>query len=349
MFKSLPQRIVTSILLLSLISFLDLFISFEINTAIFYVLPIAIFSYQDKISFRYSFLFATISALCWGTIDYTTHIYSHDAYRAYNWISRYAMFFLVAAFINRYYIEKQLKKIISLQKATLEENNKDLVLLNDKLNKFVGVAAHDIRNPVGAIQMMSEMILEDETLAPEQKNWVRMIKDSAANSLQILNDTLNISQIQSGTLQLNMTIGDYIGFVKDCLVMNNYLAERKQQTISFESGIPSLQVNFDKGRMTQAINNLITNAIKYSETNTAIKVTIVLAGERNELVLTRVIDQGLGIEEKFHARLFDPFITKTGLGLAIVKKIVEMHHGSIDFISEVGKGSEFFFTLPILP
>ncbi|MEN9686285.1 MAG: hypothetical protein RLZZ28_2071 [Bacteroidota bacterium] len=357
MFKSLPQRIVTSILLLSLISFLDLFISFEISTAVFYVFPIILFSYQDEISFRYSILFASVSALSWGLIDYTTHIYSHETYRAYNWISRYAMFFLTATVTNRYYIEKKLQKIISLQKNELEETNKQLVRTNDKLNKFIGIAAHDIRNPVGAIQMMSEMILEDETVKPDIKNWVGMIKESAASSLQILNDTLNVSQIQSGTIQLNLTDNDYIRFVNDCLVMNNYLAERKKQTISFESAIPSLRVSFDRGRMTQVINNLITNAIKYSETNTAIKVTIRLAGEQGEFVLTTVLDQGLGIEEKFHAKLFDPFITtnnqptdnesKTGLGLAIVKKIVEMHRGNINFISKPGKGSEFFFTIPI--
>jgi len=91
--------------------------------------------------------------------------------------------------------------------------------------------------------------------------------------------------------------------------------------------------------------------------NTNITVKVEYSGENKERVLTEIQDQGLGIDEKYHATLFDPFTTtanlptnnesKTGLGLAIVKKIVQLHDGTIAFTSEKGKGSNFYFSIPI--
>jgi signal transduction histidine kinase len=202
------------------------------------------------------------------------------------------------------------------------------------------------------------MVLEDKTLSVDTLQWVNMIKSSATNSLQILNDTLNISQIQSGTIQLNMAQTDYIKFIEESRTMNKYLADKKKQTLVFESSINSVTVSIDKARLLQVINNLLTNAIKYSNPNTTITIKVDYADDAHTQIKTQVIDQGLGIEEKYHAKLFDPFTTtnnkptnnesKTGLGLAIVKKIVELHQGSIDFTSEVGKGSNFFFTIPVV-
>lgn len=110
--------------------------------------------------------------------------------------------------------------------------------------------------------------------------------------------------------------------------------------------------------MLQIINNLVTNAIKYSEKNKTILVRISWTNETQTEVLTEVIDEGIGIDEKYHEILFDPFVTTsnmttanestTGLGLAIVQKLVHMHGGTLQFSSEKGKGSNFSFTLPLI-
>jgi signal transduction histidine kinase len=219
------------------------------------------------------------------------------------------------------------------------------------------MAAHDIRNPVGSIKMIAEMFLEKKEVSDESRSWIKMVEAAATNSLQILNDTLNISKIHSGTINLNKSKVDYIKFIQDCVLANQFLAHQKEQNIVFESTIDQIEVNFDASRFSQVVNNLLTNAIKYSNTNTTIIVRVSFYDAEKSKILTNIIDQGLGIDEEYHATLFDPFVTtsnkptsnesSTGLGLAIVKKIVELHQGTIEFTSEKDKGSNFFFTIPI--
>ncbi len=351
------QRILVSSALLLLIGFADYHISPEISTAVFYLFPLVIFSYQNSQKFWLSILFSLVTAIAWSWVDYHTHPYTQERNLLLNWLSRYVLFFITAFATNRYFTERKLKLVILGQQKELTQKNAELFTANKELNKFVGMAAHDIRNPVGAIQMMTDLILEDETLSPDNKKWVDMIKTSATNSLQILNDTLNISQIQSGTIQLNISQTEYLKFIQDSLVMNKHLADKKNQTIVFETSIETVLVSIDKARLLQVVNNLLTNAIKYSNLNTSITVKVAFTDASQTQIQTQVIDQGLGIDEKFHTRLFDPFTTtdnkptnnesKTGLGLAIVKKIVELHQGSIGFTSEVSKGSNFFFTIPV--
>lgn len=349
-------RIFWSLASLGIIAFADLHISHEVNTTLFYYIPILIFSYNDKMPLKFGLLFAGITSVVWGVVDYKTNIYEEGNYQGFNLIARWVGFSIVAVILHRFFIEKELRKTIAAQTLSLKEANEKLTAANDELNRFVGMAAHDIRNPVGAIQMTSEMLREDESLGEEAKEFIDMIHTAATNSLLILNDTLNISQIQSGTLTLKKQQQDYIAFLTEDLKMNEHQATRKKQTLSLETPFTSVELLFDKNRMLQVVNNLVSNAIKYSEPGKPILVRVHYSDDNKNSVLTEVIDQGQGIDEKFHEHLFDPFVTtsnkttgnesKTGLGLAIVKKIVELHEGSVGFTSEKGKGSNFFFTLP---
>ena len=351
------QRTILSIIILLLIAFIDSLVTFEIASNFFYLVPILFFSYSNLYSRKQLILFALLTTALRVFVDFETHPYNNQVNFYVNILGRFLVFFFATLVVNGFYVEKEQRKIINQQKNELETVNKNLEQSNKELNKFIGVAAHDIRNPVGSIQMMAEMILDDKHLSDETRKWVAMVKTSAQSSLQILNDTLNISQIQSGTITLNKKKTDYIQFVKDNLETNVHLAQKKDQKVLFNSSSSSIEINIDQSRMTQVLNNLITNAIKYSEAGKEITVKVEMIGEANDIIKTHVIDNGLGIDEKFHAQLFDPFIitsniptgneSKTGLGLAIVKKIVELHDGTIDFTSEKGVGSDFFFTLPI--
>lgn len=346
------KRVIFGFILLPLIGIFDYYTSFEINTAIFYSLPLIIFSYQTAYPLWYSIVFACLATLVWGYVDDKTHPYSHDRYRLVNLVSR-SFFFLATTFAsNLFCMEREQKLIISEQKKSLEKTN-------DQLNKILGIAAHDIRNPVSAIQAMSEILLMDQQLSADSRELATHIKTSAKNSLEILNHTLNLSQIRSGTVVLNRVTADYIAFVKESLLPNEHIAANKEQTIRFETTIPSLMLSFDQAKLLQIINNLVTNAIKYSERNKTILVKISWLNEAKNEVLTEVIDEGMGIDEKYHEILFDPFVTTTnkttgnesttGLGLAIVQKLVALHGGTLQFTSEKGKGSTFFFTLPLAP
>ncbi|MEY2902587.1 MAG: hypothetical protein RLY89_1693 [Bacteroidota bacterium] len=357
MFKSPAIRLVFAIALLLTIAIIDYNIVFEISLAVFYVIPILIFSFQDKYQFNYSLIFAVLTSVLWEYVDNFTHPYSHASYQVVNFITRAILFVLAAYASKGFFEERKLLKIITEQKLQQEKTNQQLEASNTELNKFIGMAAHDIRNPVGAIKMMSEMLLDKNDLDAEMRQWMELVKTSATNSLQILNDTLNISQIQSGTIELNKTKEDYITFLKETIQLIKYQAEKKNQTIHFETSIDQVILQFDRSRMTQVVNNLYTNAIKYSPAGTEITVSIAWENADHTTILTSVKDQGMGIDQKFHASLFNPFTTtsnqptdnesKTGLGLAIVKKIVELHQGSIGFTSEKGMGSTFYFTLPV--
>jgi signal transduction histidine kinase len=329
----------------------------EISFALFYLIPVIISSYQNIVPFKYTVMISIISTASLSIVDHYKNSYSTWTNELLNCIPKFIFSIIIPLAIHQYFYEKELRRKIEIQKEELNIANQQLNQANAELNKFIGMAAHDIRNPVGGIQTVAEMLLENESMIDEQKNLIRMIQLAAIHSLQILNDTLNISMIQSGTISMNKTMSDFISFIKESIILNKYLADKKNQTIKFESDIDQLEMNFDRSRLSEVLNNLLTNAIKYSNMNTCITIKITYDGNNREQVLTSIMDRGLGIDKKYHATLFDPFTTtinkptdnesKTGLGLAIVKRIVQLHNGTIGFTSEKGKGSNFYFSIPI--
>ncbi len=237
---------------------------------------------------------------------------------------------------------------INQQKIRLED-------LNDQKNKFLGIAAHDLRNPISAINMFSSLMLEepDTGLAEEYLDFVHEIKNSSTFMLTLLNDLLDISKIESGKIEINRAETDYIEFVKKCVKVNRLFAEQKHIVIREDYEKSSKIINIDLEKITQVLNNLISNAIKYSHRDTEITVRIFY---RDNMIVTEVADQGQGIPSEELPNLFKEFQKtsvqstegekSTGLGLAIVKRIIETHGGTISVESEVGKGSAFSFTLP---
>ena len=169
MLKTRNQIIWVSSLSLILVGIIDYFLSYEIRSLILYIIPIALFSYQNKLSQKYLILFSTIAAMMWGILEFLTHPYSNDQFFFFNMVTRLAIFILTSVILKRLVIEKEQRMIISIQKKALEETNEKLQLTNAELNKFIGIAAHDIRNPVGNILSFSELLLDNET-STEEKN-----------------------------------------------------------------------------------------------------------------------------------------------------------------------------------
>lgn len=358
MLKTKLQVILISSILLIIAGISDYYLQYEIASSLLYIIPIYFFSYQNRISLKYVILFSSFAGAQWFLIDFATHPYPNDIYLIWNSFTRLIIFLLISIVLKRIVIEQEQNQIISVQKQQLLEINQKLLESNTELNKLIGIAAHDIRNPVGNIISFSELLVENnQTLTEEERKILRIIHTSSKNALQILNDTLNISQINSGTLILNKVSVDYISFIKECIALNKYLADNKKQNIRFVSTIDSKIMEFDESRMQQAFTNLLTNAIKYSDFNTTIVVNVTYSDDNQSHLKTEIIDQGLGIVKEDKSIIFQPFSTtsniptdnesRTGLGLAITKKIIELHNGTIDFISEKGKGSNFFFTIPI--
>jgi len=253
-------------------------------------------------------------------------------------------------------VNQLLENKVKICTTELEKLNKRLTELNVEKNRYVGMVAHDLINPIGSAENFSYLLLDDfDTLSNEEKlHLIKIINKNCSFSMNLIHDYLDVSKIEAGIFDLNLTKQDYISFVHENVKQNGILAKNKSQEILVESNIEELQLSFDKNKFEQVFNNLLSNAIKYSRFNTKIKVLISILG--NELI-TRFVDEGLGIPANEIATIFHPFQKtsikptanekSSGLGLAIVKKIVESHNGTVSVESEVGKGSVFTFKIPL--
>lgn len=260
--------------------------------------------------------------------------------------------------ITKYFEYNDVKLILVMifDISELEIQRKHLKALNDLKNEFLGMAAHDLRNPISEIMGASSLLLQhsDKIEDEEKIELLDMIQRSSNFMLNLVNDLLDISTIEAGKLELEMSKNDYIEFVENILSLNRIIAKQKDITIETEYGENIPQIQFDKTRITQVINNLVSNAIKFSNEGT--KITVKIETDQDS-VITKVIDQGPGIPGNELTKIFAEFQKtsvkaskgerSTGLGLAIAKKIVEKHGGKIGVKSEVGKGSAFYFLLPI--
>ena len=244
---------------------------------------------------------------------------------------------------------------LSIKTLELEALNSKLSELNLEKNNYIAMVAHDLRNPIGIAESFTEVLMEEQdNLSKEtQLEYLTHIKTNCSFSLNLIHDFLDVSKIEAGIFDLNVSELEYISFVKSSIVFEEILAKSKSQEIIITTGSSSILARFDKNKMQQVLINLLSNAIKYSLPGTKIVLDIT---ETETEIQTKITDQGQGIPEEEISKLFNPFQTtsvkatanekSTGLGLAIVKKIIEAHHGWVKVESEVGKGSSFYFAFP---
>jgi signal transduction histidine kinase len=241
------------------------------------------------------------------------------------------------------------------QKQALYEKNQHLTELNKQKNQLLGFAAHDLRNPMSVINSYSEILIQvaENLDFNKLKNILHLIHTSSKFSLQLLNDILDYSKIESGTLDLQKIKVSYTRFLKQSVSQNEILSTQKNISIKLNVPGNDLIFEFDPRRLEQVLNNLISNAIKFSYPGGEITISV---KDGDDYIETSVKDNGQGIPESDLEYLFEPFRQtsvkstnnekSTGLGLAIVKKIIDVHEGKIYVKSKVGEGSVFSFQLP---
>jgi len=263
--------------------------------------------------------------------------------------------------------EGHLKKLIDAnikQQRSLREKNRhitrqkeELAGLNELKNRFLGMAAHDLRNPLTIMQMYSDYLLEDgDGLTEEQRDYLGIIHESSTFMRSLIDDLLDISHIESGEVTLEYKRADYIAFIHHLVERNRPIAARKEIMLDVETSSPAVSFSFDQKKIEQVMTNLLSNAIKYSSPGHPVRVRIFA---NQTVCVTEVIDSGPGIPEKDLENLFQPFHRSsvkttggeksTGLGLTIVKRIVEGHGGSVSVSSRVGRGTAFRYELPLTP
>jgi signal transduction histidine kinase len=244
---------------------------------------------------------------------------------------------------------KQLKR----NQITIESRNAELDEMNQLKNKFISMAAHDLRNPIVSILGFAEVLLSETQLSTEDsRRYLKIITAACNKMLDLISDTLDVSVIESGELVLNLGIGSLADLVAERVQIFEPIARRKN--IEIVKQFSNVEDSwFDPSRIAQVLDNLISNAIKFSPHGKQIFVSL---KELNDLLIISIKDQGPGIPAEDQYRVFDHFQTlqakptdgesSTGLGLAIVKNIVDVHKGTISVESEPGEGATFAFTLP---
>lgn len=240
----------------------------------------------------------------------------------------------------------------------LHQGNAELARMNALKDQFLGMAAHDLRNPLGGIMSFAEF-LQDEAasaLTEEQLGFLDAILSSSRSMLRIVEDFLDVSKIESGHLEIQTKSVNFSETLNFALAIARPKAARKNIFLQVEEGSPDQRVAMDADRIKQVLSNLISNAIEHSYPETTVTIR---TESRDGLFHVAVIDQGVGIPEEHLATLFAPFEKKhsrktggessTGLGLVISKKIVEAHGGTIAVKSQQGQGATFSFQLPLSP
>ena len=257
---------------------------------------------------------------------------------------------------SRHYDElSHLNNELANAQRELSKSNFELARLNEQKNQFLGVAAHDLRNPLEVILTYSRF-LQDEAaagLSPEHLEFLRIIRSSSEFMLNLVDDLLDVAKIEAGKLELDLASVDLARLVEDNVARNRTLAESRGIAVELRKPAAALRMELDAAKIEQVLNNLIGNAVKFSPAGTTVEVSLE-SGEEGARISIR--DQGPGLAADEVEKLFRPFERghargargekSTGLGLAIVQRIVEGHRGRIEAESEPGRGATFRVWLP---
>jgi len=252
------------------------------------------------------------------------------------------------------YIQELEEKIIDLS-FKLKGKTNEIKDAEETTSKILGKLNHNLKNPVGVIFSFSEMMLEDlEDYSTEKlEKHLQIIKNSATFSLALLDTISKYSRVQAPNFVLKSQSRNYIELLST--ILNEFKSEASGKNIELVVKFPTdeLFLTIDAVEITEAIHNILNNALRYSKENSTITVTIT---EHKNTVETEITDWGIGISEIDLPNIFEEFyVVNTysadkrkciGLGLAVAKKIVEHHKGKISAKSILEKGSSFKIILP---
>lgn len=242
------------------------------------------------------------------------------------------------------------------QRCRLAAQNAALAEANEVKSRFLGMAAHDLRSPLGAIYGFARLFMKG-TLGPvadAQMDVLRRVEQNCQRMLDLLEDLLDVNAIETGHLALKpepVSLRELLATAHGSAAM---LARPKSITVRLDapSSLPTLQA--DSHRLLQVLDNLLSNAVKFSPRGATVSLRARLSGDTAEV---SVVDEGPGIPPAERCKIFTDFgrtsvrptggERSTGLGLAIARRLVEAHGGRIWLDSEEGRGSTFSFSLPL--
>lgn len=247
---------------------------------------------------------------------------------------------------------ERLQKEVAAKKIELEAANKKLKELDRIKSDFVANVAHEFRTPLTIIKGNVDLVAKGGLgeVTSQQKEMLDGAKNVANRLARLVNDLLDISKIESGKMKLREDLININKIIEENLPGFTKMIKDRKQTLKKELAIDMPDIKADMDKITQVFVNLLSNAIKYSPEQGSIVVKSV--NLENE-IMVEVSDTGEGVSQENLDTIFDKFTRVTaekkegtGLGLPIAKDIVVLHKGRMWVKSEIGKGSQFYFTLP---
>jgi len=284
----------------------------------------------------------------WKTIWFLTLIFSFIIFM---------IFILVRFLINREKIKNQL--------VFERVNARKLHELDMMKLKFFTNISHDIRTPLTLIIGPLERIMKQDLSRKEIRENLHLVTRNAHNLNNLITQLLDFRKLESGNLKLSLTQSDLVDFIRNIVDSFSEMATEKQVTLKFHSLTNRLYTSFDPGKIERILNNLLSNAFKFTEAGGTISVTCSVVFDiddddftskekERQYVEIVVRDTGRGIQDKNLNKIFQRFFqtedeandSGTGIGLALVKELVKLHQGKIFVTSRPGKGTRFTIRFP---
>ncbi len=226
--------------------------------------------------------------------------------------------------------------------------------LNEAKTNFIATVSHELKTPISSIKMSAQLLTDKRVgeLNNEQEDLIKSISEDSDRLLKITGELLNMSQVETGNIQLKLQATDAKDIIEQAIQAVQFQAQQKKITLhkNIQESLPVLQADIEK--TSWVLINFLTNAIKYSPESSVIEIAAYL---KNEVIEFMVKDSGMGIDEKYLPKIFDRYFkvpgnherTGTGLGLSISKEFIQAQHGHIRASSKLNEGSVFYFELPI--
>lgn len=240
--------------------------------------------------------------------------------------------------------------------SVLRDITRDVEVARMK-SDFVSTVSHELRTPMTSIKGFVELVLMGTTghVSEQQRHFLKIVRSNVDRLANLVGDLLNLSKIETGQARLQLESVSFPAVVQSVMDSLQGRIEEKGLELVVEVPLDLPPVKADQDHLIQILTNLVSNACKYTPTGGRICIT---ATPQDSFLRAMVTDTGIGISEEDRTKIFDTFFRAdhpivrdsggTGLGLSIVKTLVEMHGGELEVQSELGKGSEFSFTIPLV-
>lgn len=245
-------------------------------------------------------------------------------------------------------------KLEQLSKEEMVKHIKHLEEKQEMQEKFILNISHDLRSPLNVIMSINQMVeIMNRNLDKEIKanEYLKMLKRNSYKMLKLIDNLIDVTRLEKNYFKIHKKNIEIVSFIEDTIESIDRYAKQKNLTLVFDTNKEECIVAVDPQALDRICINLISNAMKFSESGSSIYINLII---HSKSVKIKVIDQGIGISDKDKARIFNRFTQGnsnneykgSGIGLDLVKSLVELHNGIVTVDSKIGEGATFTVIIP---